>query len=111
MKTSNRFDLTQGPIIPTLIRLSMPLMATAFVQMAYNLTDIFWIGKMGVEQVAATGTIGYYIWLASSVVQIPRIGVSVLASQSFGKKDLAKVQRIVENGLQMALALSITYAG
>ncbi|MCQ9210591.1 MATE family efflux transporter [Granulicatella seriolae] len=110
MKTSNRFDLTQGSIIPTLIRLSMPLMATAFVQMAYNLTDIFWIGKMGVEQVAATGTIGYYIWLASSVVQIPRIGVSVLASQSFGKKDLAKVQRIVENGLQMALALSISYA-
>ena len=37
-------DLLNGPIFPTLTGLALPIMATSLVQMAYNLTDMAWVG-------------------------------------------------------------------
>ena len=38
--------LTEGEIIGTLTRLALPIMGTSFIQMAYNLTDIMWLGRL-----------------------------------------------------------------
>ena len=35
-----RMDLTKGSIIPTLVKLALPIMGTSFIQMAYNLIDM-----------------------------------------------------------------------
>ena len=40
-------DLLNGPIFPTLTGLALPIMATSLVQMAYNLTDMAWVGRVG----------------------------------------------------------------
>ena len=46
-------NLTQGPINRQLFNLAMPIMATSFIQMAYSLTDMAWVGRLGSEAVAA----------------------------------------------------------
>ena len=40
-------NLTQGPILKQLFTLAMPIMATSFIQMAYSLTDMAWVGRLG----------------------------------------------------------------
>lgn len=45
-------DLLNGPIFPTLTGLALPIMATSLVQMAYNLTDMAWVGRVGSPAVA-----------------------------------------------------------
>jgi MATE family, multidrug efflux pump len=40
-------DLTQGHITKNLMKLSLPIMFSNFLQMFYNLTDAFWLGKLG----------------------------------------------------------------
>jgi len=40
-------NLTQGPIRSQLFNLAMPIMATSFIQMAYSLTDMAWVGRIG----------------------------------------------------------------
>ena len=40
-------DLTQGNISKNLMKLSLPIMFSNFLQMFYNLTDAFWLGKLG----------------------------------------------------------------
>jgi putative MATE family efflux protein len=40
-------DLTHGRILETLVRLSLPIMASNFLQTFYNLMDTFWLGKLG----------------------------------------------------------------
>ena len=35
-----RIDLTQGKITEKLVKLSLPIMATSFIQMAYNMIDM-----------------------------------------------------------------------
>ena len=55
-----RIDLTQGKITEKLVKLSLPIMATSFIQMAYNMIDMIWVGKAGSSAVAAVGTAGFF---------------------------------------------------
>ncbi|MEA2104218.1 MAG: MATE family efflux transporter [Candidatus Cloacimonadota bacterium] len=40
-------DLTRGNLLKNLIKLSLPIVISNFLQMFYNLTDVFWLGKLG----------------------------------------------------------------
>lgn len=56
-------NLLEGPIFQTLMKLALPIMGTSLIQMAYNLIDMIWIGKLGASAVAAVGSAGMYMWL------------------------------------------------
>ncbi|TYB30280.1 MAG: MATE family efflux transporter, partial [Candidatus Mcinerneyibacterium aminivorans] len=60
-------DFTRGNILNQLIKLSLPIMGTSFIQMTYNLTDLFWIGHVGSGAVAAVGTAGFFIWFSNAL--------------------------------------------
>ena len=41
---THRINLLEGNIFSSLTRLAIPIMLTSLIQMAYNLTDMIWIG-------------------------------------------------------------------
>ncbi|CAI1491965.1 protein of unknown function [Thermococcus nautili] len=51
-----REQILRGPVVKTLILLAYPLIINQLVQVLYNLTDTFWLGKLGREELAAPGT-------------------------------------------------------
>ncbi|HHX12101.1 MAG TPA: MATE family efflux transporter, partial [Clostridiales bacterium] len=63
-----KVSLTEGSISKALFKLAIPIMGTSFVQMAYNLVDMIWVGKLGTGAVAAVGTAGFFTWLASAFI-------------------------------------------
>ena len=79
-------DLTQGKIFRELFSLALPLLAISFIQMAYNLVDILWIGRLGSESVAAIGSIGMLMWMMNSVALISKVSAEISIGQSFGVK-------------------------
>ena len=56
-----KIDLVNGPVLSSLTRLAIPIMATSLIQMAYNMTDMIWIGRIGSSAVASVGAAGMYI--------------------------------------------------
>ncbi len=44
--TQTGMDLTQGNLLKNLLKLSLPIMFSNFLQTFYNLTDAFWLGKL-----------------------------------------------------------------
>ena len=40
-------NLTKGPILRTLTKLAIPIMASSFLGTLYNITDMAWIGLLG----------------------------------------------------------------
>lgn len=102
-------DLLNEPILPALTRLAVPIMATSLVQMAYNLTDMAWIGRMGAGAVTAVGTAGLYIWLSQGVVDVARIGGQTKVAQALGagKKDLAG--EYARGAIQTGIVLAIVF--
>ena len=53
-----KVDLLEGSIVRSLTSLALPIMATSLIQMAYNMTDMIWIGRVSANAVAAVGAAG-----------------------------------------------------
>ena len=51
-------NLLEGSIAGGLAKLALPIMGTSLIQMAYNLTDMIWIGRINSGAVAAVGAAG-----------------------------------------------------
>lgn len=101
--------LTEGSIVQTLFRLALPIMGTSFVQMAYNLIDMLWVGKIGTGAVAAVGTAGFFTWLANAFILIPKIGAEVGVAQSTGRNDMSEVKKYIKHSIQMVICLAIIF--
>ena len=67
MHQMQKVDLLNGRIVPTLMRLTLPIMGTSLVQMAYNLIDMIWIGRVSADAVAAVGAAGMYLWISQGL--------------------------------------------
>lgn len=102
-------SLTEGSITKAITRLALPIIGTSFVQMAYNMTDMIWVGRVGAEAVAAVGTAGFFTWLAMAIILIPKIGAEVGVAQSIGRADIDEAKEYIKHSLQMIVLLAITY--
>lgn len=103
-------DLTEGNIAQALIKLSVPIMGTSFVQMAYNMTDLIWIGRVGSDAVAAVGTAGFFTWLSVAFILLSRLGAEVGVAQAVGRKDMEAARGFVRSSIQLNLFTAIVYS-
>lgn len=103
-------NLTEGKIFSTLIRLALPIMGTSFVHMAYNLTDIMWLGRVGTFAVAAAGAVGLLIWFGMGLVLISQVGVGIGVSQAYGRNDMEEVKKYMSNAIKLDIFIGIVYS-
>ena len=101
--------LTEGNIFKALVTLALPIMGTSFVQMAYNMTDMIWIGRIGSKAVAGVGTAGFFTWLGMAFILIPKIGAEIGVAQSMGKGDINKARSYARNTIQLNILLGLVY--
>lgn len=106
---NQKLDLTRGPIWQTLVKLSIPLALTAFIQIAYGFVDMIWISKLGTDAVAGVGIAGFVFWIANSLGLIPKVGTGVYASQSFGQGNEKETIRVINNGIIQALIIGFSF--
>lgn len=107
---NDNVKLTEGKIRSKLVRLALPIMGTGFIQMAYNLTDIIWLGRLSTNAVAAAGTAGFFLWFGSSLVMISQVGVGVNVAQSLGRSKMDDAKNYISNGFQLDIFIAIMYA-
>lgn len=102
-------DLLREPILPALTRLAVPIMATSLVQMAYNLTDMAWIGRLGAGAVTSVGTAGLYIWLSQGIVDLSRVGGQVKVAQSLGSGNEQEAGEYAKGAIQIGIFLAVVF--
>ncbi len=102
-------DLTQGNIFRKLFSLALPLLAISFIQMAYNLVDILWIGRLGSEAVAAVGSVGMLMWMMNSVALISKVSAEISIGQSIGAGRLDKASVYASHTTTIAIILGVTF--
>ena len=52
-KKNNRELLLSGNLLKAILTLAIPVVINSFLQTMYNLTDTYWLGKLGTEELAA----------------------------------------------------------
>lgn len=102
-------NLTQGPIRRQLFNLALPIMGTSFIQMAYSITDMAWVGRLGSEAVAAIGAVGILTWMTNSISLLNKVGSEVSVGQSIGAGNEEDARSYSSHNLTIALIISICW--
>jgi len=106
----DRNNLTEGPILKSLITLSIPIIFANILQTAYQLTDTFWVGRLGTAAVAAVSISFPIIFLIISLGGGLAIAGTILVAQYKGREDKKAVDHITSQTLLMVLLVSIILA-
>lgn len=91
-KLQKREEMLNGNLAKVFAKLAIPIVANTFIQTMYNLTDTYWLGKMGEEHQAAITLVSpvqnIIVNFGSGIV----VAGSILISQYLGarKEDDAK---------------------
>lgn len=102
-------NLTEGPIKRQLFNLALPIMGTSFIQMAYSLTDMAWVGRIGSEAVAAIGAVGILTWMTNSIALLNKVGSEVSVGQSIGARNVENARNYSSHNLTIALIISLCW--
>ncbi|RVU54605.1 MATE family efflux transporter [Anaerosphaera multitolerans] len=102
---SRREILLSGNITKSIIKMALPLMGIAFIQMTYTLVDLIWLGRLSTEAVAAVGSCGFFVWAAQAITLITKTGMSVGLSHAYGRGDESEIKSVVVSGFQVTLSL------
>lgn len=100
-------DFTEGSIFKGLISLSIPIVLTNLLHSAYQLTDTFWVGRLGAEAVAAVSLSFPMVFLMITLGGGFSVAGTILVAQYRGKGDLKQVDHVVGQTVVMMFLISI----
>lgn len=106
---NKNIDLLNAPVFSSLTRLALPIMATSLIQMAYNLTDMIWIGRIGSDAVASVGAAGMFMWLSNGLASLAKMGGQVNVGHAFGAKRPDEAAGYATCALQLSVFFGLLF--
>jgi len=81
-------DMTSGNVTISLLYFIVPLTLGNILQQLYNLVDTYIVGRyVGSQALSAVGSVSNLIFMFNAVVLGLKAGISVICSESYGKRD------------------------
>jgi MATE family multidrug resistance protein len=115
---ARRFDAQGRPHVDlrAILKLAAPLMATNAVQALLQLTDLWFVGRLSTDAVAALGAIYWIVMCAILVFGGVGLAVQTFVAQAYGSRRGARASRALWNSLWASIAmapafLALAYAG
>ena len=101
-------DMTQGSPLKLILAFAVPLMLGSLFQQFYNLADTIIVGRfVGVEALAAVGSVGGLNYLVLGFVNGIACGFSIPISWTFGAKDYKEMRRYTANTVWLSVAFAV----
>lgn len=110
MQMKTRIDLTQGPVFKTLFRLAVPITISMVMFTVYLLADLFFVGRLGPDAVAAISISGNAFFIHLGFSTILGTGGMAMIAQAFGRKDFGQASRVFKQGILLALIIGLAEA-
>lgn len=105
-----KIDLTEGNVLKVLINLAVPIMASSFLQFAYNIIDMMWVGNLGSNAVASIGSSSFFVNLGNSINAFVIIGTGIKVSHAIGEKNEKEVKEYIKTGMILNLFVAVIYS-
>lgn len=109
-----KIEMTTGKILPLLIKFSVPLILSSFLQLLFNAADMIIVSRWGNEN--AMGAVGSTSSLINLLVNFflgLSVGCNVVAATYLGAGKKEDVNRTVHTGLFLSLicGIALTFIG
>lgn len=110
-KALNQDRILKGNLVKGILALSIPIVINSFIQTMYNLTDTFWLGKIGTDPMAAITLVSPIQAIIVNFGQGITLAGSILISQYIGAKDEENARSMAHQILLCAMIFSVLCAG
>jgi putative MATE family efflux protein len=108
MKKKNIYVLEEMPVSKAILNLALPSVLSMLVNILYNLTDTFFIGKLNDPVLVAAVSISLPIFtLQMAIAGIFGVGGASYLSRLLGKKDLQRARETVTTAVFSTFVISI----
>ena len=106
MRKSQSYSLTEGPLLPAIVRFSIPLMLSNVLQVLFNMSDIAVVGRFaGSHALGAVGSTAILVTLFTGFLIGMGSGVNVVTARYLGARQHQDVSKTVHTS---AILLLIT---
>jgi putative MATE family efflux protein len=104
-------DLTTGSISRHLLKTTSFMLVTMVFQTLYFLIDLYWVGRLGSEAVAAVAVAGNLTFLVLAITQMLAVGTTTVISHAIGSKDQARAQLVFNQSQVLAVVAGVAFFG
>lgn len=99
-------DLTQGSVTKHLLHMSAFMAVSMAVQTLYLLADLYWVGRLGKEAIAAVGVAGNLTMIVLALTQMLGVGTTTLISHAAGQKDQPRAELVFNQSFLMSILVA-----
>jgi putative MATE family efflux protein len=100
-------DLTQGSVTKHLLHMSAFMAVSMVVQTLYLLLDMYWVGHLGKQAIAAVGVAGNLNMIVLALTQMLGVGTTALISQAAGRKDQPRAELVFNQSVVMSILVGV----
>lgn len=107
MKNYKNIDLTSGSLTKAILALAIPVVINSFLQTMYNLTDTYWLGRLGTEELAAINLVTPVQNVVQNFGSGLTVAGSVLISQYIGAKKIKEAREMANQIFTCAMIFAL----
>ena len=102
-------DLTTGPVTRHLLKTTSFMLVMMVFQTLYFLVDLYWVGRLGKEAVAAVGLSGNLMFIVLAVSQMLGVGTTTLVSHAAGQRDRERALLVFNQAQVLSMLVAVLF--
>ena len=102
-------DLTTGPVTRHLLKTTGFMLVTMVFQTLYFLIDLYWVGRLGTNAVAAVGIAGNLSFVVLALTQMLGVGTTTVVSHAVGRKDHDQALLLFNQSQVLAMVTGVLF--
>ena len=102
-------DLTTGSLSGHLIKTTSFMLVSMIFQTLYVLVDLFWVGRLGTDSVAAVGISANLSFLVLAISQMLGVGTTTMVSHAAGSKQHDQAIFLFNQSQILSMVTGVTF--
>ena len=102
-------DLTTGSLTAHLLKTTSYMLVSMVFQTLYVLVDLYWVGRLGTEAVAAVAVSGNLTFVVLAATQMLGVGTTTLVAHATGRRDRARATLVFNQAQVFSLGVGATF--
>ena len=102
-------DLTTGSLTGHLLKTTSFMLVSMVFQTLYVLIDLYWVGRLGTDAVAAVGLSGNLMFIVLAATQMLGVGTTTLVSHATGARDRTRANLVFNQSQVLSLVVGVLF--
>lgn len=102
-------DLTTGSLTGHLLKTTSFMLVSMVFQTLYVLLDLFWVGRLGTDAIAAVGLSANLSFIVIAITQVLSVGATTVVSHASGRKDQHRAIFVFNQSQVLSMAAGLVF--